>query len=137
MKPPQLLARFGVVSGYVTAKRRNIRASMSYNDLAIENARSACDVADFLIVIGLRGPYGLACAGIDGDQPAIGGTGVDLAIPVSDATHAPVISQAEIRNVGNAGIVIPERLPRYGIGGANNAEQIGRAQCRGRGGQSV
>src|SRR3546814_9998966 len=62
MKTPQLLARFGVVSGYVTAKRRNIRASMSYNDLAIENARSACDVADFLIVIGLRGPYGLACA---------------------------------------------------------------------------
>src|SRR3546814_14994200 len=78
MKTPQLLARFGVVSGYVTAKRRNIRASMSYNDLAIENARSACDVAAFLIVIGLRGPYGLACAGIDGDQPAIGGTGVDL-----------------------------------------------------------
>src|SRR3546814_14206151 len=68
--------------------------------------------------------YGLACAGIDGDQPAIGGTGVDLAIPVSDATHAPVISQAEIRNVGNAGIVIPERLPRYGIGGVNNAEPV-------------
>src|SRR3546814_14923168 len=63
-------------------------------------------------------------AGIDGDQPAIGGTGVDLAIPVSDATHAPVISQAEIRNVGNAGIVIPERLPRYGIGGVNNAEPV-------------
>src|SRR3546814_19287164 len=40
------------------------------------------------------------------------------------ATHAPVISQAESRNVGNAGIVIPERLPRYGIGGVNNAEPV-------------
>src|SRR3546814_13014118 len=27
-------------------------------------------------------------------------------------------------NVGNAGIVIPERLPRYGIGGVNNAEPV-------------
>src|SRR3546814_16523986 len=97
---------------------------MSYNDLAIENARSACDVADFLIVIGLRGPYGLACAGIDGDQPAIGGTGVDLAIPGSDATHAPFISQAEIRNVGHAGIVIPDRLPRNGIGRTNTSEPV-------------
>src|SRR3546814_15433147 len=131
MKTPQLLARFGVVSGYVTAKRRNIRASMSYNDLAIENARSACDVADFLIVIGLRGPYGLACAGIDGDQPAIGGTGVDLAIPVSDDTHAPAISQAEIRNVRNARTALPERPPRSGLGGGTH--RSGHAHVRERG----
>src|SRR3546814_20887596 len=110
MKTPQLLARFGVVSGYVTAKRRNIRASMSYNDLAIENARSACDVADFLIVIGLPGPYGLPCAGIDGDHPAFGGTGVDLAIQVSDPMHPPVISHADIRNFVHA-VTVPHTRP--------------------------
>src|SRR3546814_19791333 len=107
MKTPQLLARFGVVSGYVTATRRNIRASMSYNDLAIENARSACDVADFIIVIGLRGPYGLACAGIDGDQPALGGTGVNLATQVTNTTHTPVITPRASRTGRNAGKVIP------------------------------
>src|SRR3546814_14320353 len=69
MKTPPLLARFGVVSGYVTAKRRHIRASMSYNELAIQNSRSACDISDSLIFFVFRGPSWLASSAIDGLQP--------------------------------------------------------------------
>ncbi len=118
---PGLLAALGVVGGDIAAVGAELAAGIADDDLAVEDARRAGDGQLVVRRDCLRAPDLAAALCIDGEQPAVGGADVDLALPVADAARPPGDAQLAAGVLRDLGVVAPQQSAARGLHGVHDA----------------
>src|SRR5690606_13318763 len=95
--------------------------ALADDDLAVESARRAGDEQPAALLGGLDRPHFLAGPRIDRDQPSVGRSGIDLAVPPGDAADAPIGAHLAAGAFGGVRIVAPQLPAGRGVHGMDDA----------------